>query len=939
MNIFNTKTKIIFVVSITISLFLYLFAYTQTKEIIEKSFSDLIVTKQDNIKFLVDEFDKSKFDLLNTLVNEKSMASFFSSKNNTDIKNLFLTFAKSDKLIIQMRILNLNGDEIIRLDSSNEVLSFKEESLLQNKKHREYFEKFIKLQKNELGYSELNLNIENNEIEKPFKPTLRLAMPIYLNEEKKGILIINYSMEEFIKKLFISSTFNMYMIDKDGYFIYHPNKKYSWSRFIEDKITIKEYFSKTQLDNLIKKELDLWGYTYKVIYENNKSATLSTFLLQGYYIGFIMIVAFLFLLAPFIYFASLYIKKIASLNNTLNDSKIKMESILNHTSDSIILIDLKGIIKEVNLSAVNTFGYGRNELVDKNINILVPEPHHSKHDEYVKNHDKNMHSKIIGIDRELFGKHKDGTYVPISLTVTKVKISDADYFIGTIKNLSSEVKTKRLFENVFESSAIGIAIVLPDGSFWKINKKFADIVEYTADELTKLTFQDITYEEDLEKDLGMIDQIFKKNIDQYNIEKRYITKSRRVVWVNLRVKAVYQDKDKEHLDYFIATVEDISEQLDTKTKLDEAEEIAHIGHWLWRIKENNLIWSKGMLELFGKTTETFTHDYDSFITTVHEDDRESINKNIEIVLSQRKEFDIEYRIVVDDKIKYIHAKGRVRYLEDEPIEFFGTCQDITKLKTLQSEKKKREMLLMEQSKLASMGEMVGAIAHQWRQPLNSIGFILQDMISAYKHNEFNEEYLKDVKVEMMEQLNYMSETIDEFRNYFKKDEPYKEFSVVDCVLDVNKLYRSQLSNHYLTLELLVEGQKVEALSKEELDKIVVVSQMAQLKQVLINCISNAKDAILELDKIEAKQKNIVVEISQNNKFVNISINDLAGGVSQENINRIFEPYFTTKNMGTGLGLYICKTICNQALKGDVFYKSIEEDGFKGSSFTISLPKS
>ena len=151
-----------------------------------------------------------------------------------------------------------------------------------------------------------------------------------------------------------------------------------------------------------------------------------------------------------------YIKKVNLLNSSLVDSKTKIESILNHTSDAIILIDLKGIIQEINLSTEKIFGYKKEELITKNMNILVPELHDSK---------------ALNIERELFALHKDGSSLSISLVITKVNIESSEYFIGTIKNLSDEIKTKKLFENIFASSAIGIAIVLEDGSLWRINSR------------------------------------------------------------------------------------------------------------------------------------------------------------------------------------------------------------------------------------------------------------------------------------------------------------------------------------------------------------------------------------------------------------------------------------------------------------------------------------
>ncbi len=942
MKLLNKKILFITILFISISLSIYLLAYKLTSETIQKSFNNQIKINQNNISFVIKQFNNTKFDLLNTLVKNENLKEFISSKNDIELKKLFLSFASSDKLIMQMRVLDLNGNETFRLDKIKDKYIFQKKDSLQNKGHSDYFKNFIKLKNNELGISKLGLNFENNKIEKPFKSTIRMAMPIFSDKKEKAILVINYNMNSFIKSLFSSSTFNLYLIDENEYFIYHPEDKFSWTKYKDKKTVISDYFSRNTLKKLVFKDIDLWRNKYKIIYENKQTASLNFFIERTTDIGGLIFLASLFLVVPFLYMILLYIKKINLLNSSLIDSKVKIESILNHTSDAIILIDLKGIIQEVNLSTEKIFGYKKEELVSKNINILVPSPHHSKHDNYIKNHDKNMHSKVINVDRELFALHKDGSSLSISLVVTKVNIANSEYFIGTIKNLSDELKTKKLFENIFASSAIGIGIVLKDGSLWRVNKKFADIVEYPIEELKKLTFQDITHKDDLSKDLELVNKVLNKEIDEYSIEKRYITKLGKTVWVNLRVKGVFSNENNEVFDYFIASIDDITEQIQIKNNLKEAEEIAHIGHWLWDIRKETVVLSDNMLAIFGKTKETFKNSYSSFINIIHNDDKENVLNTLTECLNMKKDLEIEYRIVVNNEIKFIYAKGRILCLGEESIEFFGTCQDITKLKILEKETKKRELILMEQSKLASMGEMVGSIAHQWRQPLNSIGFILQDMISAYKHNEFDEDYLKEVKREMMEQLNYMSETIDEFRNYFKNNEPYKEFNIVNSLLDVNKLYRAQLDNYYLHLHIKANNKDVKELTKEEVSNFKVINQESQLKQVLINCISNAKDAIIQLDTNIKEQKNIIVEINENEKNIQICINDLAGGVSLKSLPRIFEPYFTTKKMGTGLGLYICKTICTQSLKGDIEYKYnnklINDIEYLGSSFIITVPK-
>ncbi len=941
MKLITTSLKFIYIFFLILSLFLFLLAYYFSNTIILDSFKEQISNHYETIYSKLNSFHTERYNLLHTLVYSNEMIDFLENKQTKKMERLFTDFAKANSFIMQMRVLDLKGNELFRLDQNNKKIIIKKKNELQNKQHRYYFQEFLKLSEDKLGISKLDLNVENKKIEIPFNPTVRLAMPIYEKNEKKAILIINYQMKIFLEDIFKSSFFDIYLLDENGYFITHEKKEYQWSKYTNG-VKYNKYFNGKILSQIEKKEIELWGSKFFVLYNPRDNSSIIKFINYSWIIGLLIAFAVFFILIPFLHTLYLNYKKIKEINFSLEDTKKQLESILNNTSDAIFLIDLNGIIQEVNQSAQKIFGYERVELIGENINILVPEPHHDKHDEYIAKHDKNMRSKIININRELYGLHKDGSFINIGLTVTKVEIDEKQYFIGTIQNLSKEQKSRKLFENVFSETSIGIALVLSDGSFWRINSKFCEIVEYSYDELINLTFQDITHKDDIQKDISLVKKVLNKEISNYNIQKRYITKSGRIVWVKLTVVGVFSDYDKNQFDYFIATVDDISKQVITQEKLQEAEKIAQIGHWFYNLKTTRLEWSDNMKKIFGKTSKNFNHTYDDFIMTVHKDDRDYVNEQVNKSLEKQNTFDITYRILVDDKIKYIHALGKVTYKDDKPIEFFGVCQDITQIKELENETKQREMLLLEQSKLASMGEMIGAIAHQWRQPLNSIGFIVQDMISAYKHNELDEEYMQEIKVEMMQQLNYMSDTIDEFRNFFKKDEPLKSFNVLNSINDVLKLYYPQLNAHSLKLKIIVDDKRLEELSQDDKNHYIMISQEGQLKQVIINCISNIKEALEVQKNLLKEQKEIIINLKENKKNIIIIISDLAGGITKENIRRIFEPYFTTKNMGTGLGLYICKTICEKSLEGEIIYEQREEiindEKIKGSNFIITLPK-
>ncbi len=241
-----------------------------------------------------------------------------------------------------------------------------------------------------------------------------------------------------------------------------------------------------------------------------------------------------------------------------------------------------------------------------------------------------------------------------------------------------------------------------------------------------------------------------------------------------------------------------------------------------------------------------------------------------------------------------------------------------------AEIRKKDKLLIQQSKMAAMGEMIGAIAHQWRQPLNALGLMIQDIKLSYQLNDLDEKYLERLTNDAMVQVKYMSKTIDDFRNFFRPDKPKAPFDINKAALEVLKIADSQLKNNLV--EVVVK------LSDEEL---IVDGYENEFKQVVLNLITNAKDAIIE--KLGVAKKGGIIEIKTYKKEENmavLTVTDNGGGIAPDIIEKIFEPYFTTKDQtkGTGIGLYMCKMIIEDNMNGLIF--ALNEPN--GARFQIEL---
>ena len=230
--------------------------------------------------------------------------------------------------------------------------------------------------------------------------------------------------------------------------------------------------------------------------------------------------------------------------------------------------------------------------------------------------------------------------------------------------------------------------------------------------------------------------------------------------------------------------------------------------------------------------------------------------------------------------------------------------------------REKEQMLMHQSKLASLGEMLGNIAHQWRHPITRISLLVQNLSRAYEFKKVDDEYMMNFQKKVNEQINYMSNTIDDFTGFFKKDKEKQNFYVRDVIDDALKLIEGRLKNIKIV--------------KNYNNRIEIYGYKTEFSQVILNILNNAIDALNERNVLN---KEIIIVLDKNL----ISIEDNAGGIDEKIKNKIFEPYFTTKfqSQGTGIGLYMSKIIITKHFKSEL----LVENSKIGAVFKIILPKS
>ena len=285
---------------------------------------------------------------------------------------------------------------------------------------------------------------------------------------------------------------------------------------------------------------------------------------------------------------------------------------------------------------------------------------------------------------------------------------------------------------------------------------------------------------------------------------------------------------------------------------------------------------------------------------------------------------------------YFESDGIKEWFRNKSVKhengFVCTFEIITKEKLFQEEleqrveeeikkRHKQEMLFVQQSKMAAIGEMIGAISHNWRQPLNTISLLTSLISRKYTNNKLNKEYMDNWLMKMDNQINFMSQTIDDFMNFYKPNDNFEKIFLKETILKIISLINLQFETNNIKIKI-------------DIPKTISINYSKnQFQQAIMNILSNSREAIINRN---IQNGEILISAKKNGLFIDLIIQDNGGGIQNEEIlSSIFEPYFTTKSNlnGTGIGLYMTKIIIEQNMKGKIEVKNIP-NGFK---FTIKIP--
>ncbi|MHC4232029.1 MAG: PAS domain S-box protein [Planctomycetota bacterium] len=486
---------------------------------------------------------------------------------------------------------------------------------------------------------------------------------------------------------------------------------------------------------------------------------------------------------------------------------------------------------------------------------------------------------------------------------------------------------ERLYRTMFEMTAVGIAQLSTDGNFLHINQRFCDIVGYSREEMLELTFQDITHPDDLAADLELVQKVLEGEIEHYSMDKRYCRKDGSMVWVNLNVSLVRNRSGSPK--YFVSVVKDISKRKKAEEVLRK--NINFLEHLTSAVPD--AIYSVKMPE------RTINWVNDSFNITGYSDEecigQSTLNyyadpEDYEKVGKIQQDAILRGEDVISTEVMLRRKDGRVIpveltatfYKEDgELTNITAMVRDITKRKQAEEEIHHLREEYTHMARVSVMGELSASLAHELKQPLAAIRSNAQAALRFLTGDNPDLDELHEILKDIIKDNRRADEVIKNLRSFLRKSElQTEELNIKDLIKDTLPLINSFETMRKIPLKL-------------EINKAVPIvnGDRIQIQQVILNLILNSTEALMH-----AKVKSGLIVLKsheEDGQFITLSVRDNGPGIGTQAMEHLFDPFYTTKKEGLGMGLAISRSIIEE--HGGRLWAENNQDG--GATFYFTVP--
>jgi PAS domain S-box-containing protein len=635
----------------------------------------------------------------------------------------------------------------------------------------------------------------------------------------------------------------------------------------------------------------------------------------------------------------------------LRDSETRLRSILDTAAEGIITIDKHGVIQSINRAALEIFGYSQNEAIGCNVRMLMPSPDREAHDGHIANYLRTGIGKIIDSRREVIGQRKDGSPVPLDLSVSEVRLGGERIFTGLVRDITrrkqAEEQLRQSEEQLrltFENAPIGIATVAPDGNLLSVNPTFCSIMGYSAEEAQQMSVVDFTLPDDRETTLELYRKIWEGEVDAtQGYEKHCIRQDGTVIDVFVRIGAIRNVNGEPLL--FVAEFEDITER---KRVTQEMQRM--------RTYLQNIVNSMPSI-LVGVDLETRVTEWNiGAEQATGLSAAEAIGRGFSEVLpefrSQLTNLQEAIRScqpVRADRL-ITETEGQPRYTDVVvyPLVANGTLGAVIRIDDI-TDRVRLEEMMVQTEKMMSVGGLAAGMAHEINNPLSGVLQSCQNIqrrlspeLAANRqtaeslglemaglHRYLQERGILEFVEVIQEAASRASEIVADMLAFSRKSGIPMSPTRVDSMLD--RVVRLAASDY--DLKKKHDFRKIEVTRDFDPQLGEVNCDRMEIEQVFLNMIKNAAQALSEG---ETPQPHIILRTRREENQARIEVQDNGPGMDEETQRRIFEPFFTTKGVdeGTGLGLSVSYFIITEQHKGSI---AVFSSPGKGTCFVIRLP--
>ncbi len=818
------------------------------------------------------------------------------SEQLSAVENLFKVFSRATRTYAQVRYLSNSGHERVCVAFDGNATKIIPGTQLHDKSDRDYFKETVNLLPGGIYTSPLDHNMEHGRSEVIHKPVIRFATPVFVDGKKAGIIVfdllantqsfLHADTEQEGKEDYIST-------DRNGFYIHHPDESKEWGMvetFNKSHHNIRQDYPDVAEQILSGREGSVHlasgiVIVYKPFFLNPEAVSGNFWII----IKRVRKVEYPVDAPTWIDRATKAINTGLAISNIAGEDANVVMLVMESTAKRNIQIIFLTLVFAI-LILVLFFWWSRNR-------VLMP-----------------IH-KLTRITQKIAkGDFSYRVEVKSNNEIGFLSSSFNKMAVDLQKSNTDLCESEERFRSIFEQAAVGIAHIDSNGQFLKVNKRFSEITGYTEQEILRFTYKDITHPDDLNMQLQARKRVLDGKVTSYRIEKRYIRKDGIIVWVNLTVALVRKPGGEPN--YLVSVIEDITERRKAE------EQIRKLSHAIEQSSSTVLITdTEGNIEYANpKFTQLTGYSLE-----------EAMGKTLRILKSGKTSPEV-YKELWKTILSGNEWLGELcnrkkngelfwEYVSISPVKNSeGVITDFIAVKDDITEQKQKEKLYLQQTRLAQMGEMLSMIAHQWRQPLTSIGAIASNTRNRLILNKTDKEMLIESMKKIQAHVNYLSHTVSDFRTFFKPNKVKEPVSVRDII---------QKCLGLISKPLEINEIKIETSYKSDRE---IESYPSELIQVFLNILKNIVD-IVQNRKIE----NAIASIREyeENGFIVIDITDNAGGIPDDIKDHIFLPYFSTKEEkhGTGLGLYMCKTIIEEHCKGHIMAQNIKG----GTKFVIKLP--